>query len=101
MVSPGEGANMENVAQAQGPSGAAPAFEEVLARLNAVVEKLESGELPLEDSLALFEEGVRLSRQASARLDEAERRVERLLGDDGTTTSAERLDSSDKETEPT
>ncbi|MFM2418827.1 MAG: hypothetical protein RL385_3550 [Pseudomonadota bacterium] len=89
---------MENVAQVQGLSGAAPAFEEVLARLNAVVEKLESGDLALEDSLALFEEGVRLSRQASARLDEAERRVERLLGDDGVTT---RLESADKETEPT
>ena len=54
-------------------------FEDVLARLGAVVEKLEAGDLPLEDSLSLFEEGVRLSRIGAARLDEAERRVERLL----------------------
>src|SRR5688572_32573982 len=58
-------------------------FEDVLARLGSVVEKLEAGDLPLEDSLSLFEEGVRLSRIGAARLDEAERRVERLLrGDD-------------------
>jgi len=61
------------------------AFEEILARLNVVVEKLESGDLTLEDSLALFEEGVRLSRLGATRLDDAERRVERLLSEDGTT----------------
>jgi exodeoxyribonuclease VII small subunit len=63
------------------------AFEEILARLNVVVERLESGDLPLEDSLALFEEGVRLSRLGAARLDDAERRVERLLSDDGATVT--------------
>jgi exodeoxyribonuclease VII small subunit len=57
-------------------------FEDVLARLGSVVEKLETGDLPLEDSLSLFEEGVRLSRIGTARLDEAERRVERLLRGD-------------------
>ena len=57
-------------------------FEDVLARLGAVVEKLETGDLPLEDSLSLFEDGVRLSRIGAARLDEAERRVERLLRGD-------------------
>jgi exodeoxyribonuclease VII small subunit len=57
-------------------------FEDVLARLGSVVEKLETGDLPLEDSLSLFEEGVRLSRIGAARLDEAERRVERLLRGD-------------------
>jgi exodeoxyribonuclease VII small subunit len=61
------------------------AFEDILARLNVVVERLEAGDLPLEDSLALFEEGVRLSRQGATRLDDAERRVERLLSEDGTT----------------
>ena len=60
-------------------------FEAALARLTAIVEHLESGELPLEESLRLFEEGVRLSRAAQARLDSAEKRVEELLGidDDG------------------
>jgi exodeoxyribonuclease VII small subunit len=97
MVTPGGGATMDNAAQAQSPTGAAPAFEDVLARLNTVVEKLETGELPLEASLALFEEGVRLSRQASARLDEAERRVERLLGEHDTRT--DRVGDNDSRTD--
>jgi exodeoxyribonuclease VII small subunit len=79
----------------QGPSSS-PAFEEILARLNTVVEKLEAGDMTLEDSLALFEEGVRLSRLGSVRLDEAERRVERLLNDDGNTAM---IASPEKESE--
>lgn len=62
-----------------------PSFEQILARLSTVVERLEGGELPLEESLAIFEEGIRLSRLGARRLDEAERRVEELLGDDGRT----------------
>jgi exodeoxyribonuclease VII small subunit len=60
-------------------------FEADMARLTAIVEHLEGGDLPLEESLRLFEEGVRLSRAAQARLDAAEKRVEELLGidDDG------------------
>lgn len=73
--------------QAVGGDAAPTAFEEILARLNVVVEKLESGDLTLEDSLALFEEGVRLSRLGATRLDDAERRVERLLSEDGTTVT--------------
>ena len=72
---------------AASPTGDVPAFENILARLNAVVEKLETGDLPLEASLALFEEGVRLSRQGEGRLNEAEHRVERLLSDHGGTVS--------------
>ena len=66
-----------------------PGFEEILTRLSTVVERLESGDMTLEDSLALFEEGVRLSRMGAVRLDEAERRVERLLSDDGHTAKIE------------
>jgi exodeoxyribonuclease VII small subunit len=66
-----------------------PRFEDVLSRLGSVVDKLEAGDLPLEDSLALFEEGVRLSRIGAARLDEAERRVERLLRADPTGVTLE------------
>jgi exodeoxyribonuclease VII small subunit len=58
-------------------------FEEVLARLQEVVESLETGDLPLERSLAIFEEGVRLSRLGARRLDEAESRVEELLSGEG------------------
>ena len=57
-------------------------FEESTRRLARIVEELEAGELPLERSLELFEEGVRLARKAQARLDHAERRVEELLGID-------------------
>lgn len=60
----------------------APSFETTLRRLGEIVERLEGGELPLEDSLRLFEEGVRLTRSAQARLDAAEKRVEELLGFD-------------------
>jgi exodeoxyribonuclease VII small subunit len=54
-------------------------FEAALERLGTVVERLESGELGLEESLRLFEEGVRLARAAQERLDSAEKRVEELV----------------------
>lgn len=79
---------MEKVVQAKREDESSPAFEDILGRLSHVVERLESGEIALEESLALFEEGVRLSRIGAARLDEAERRVERLLRDDGSTEPA-------------
>ena len=61
---------------------AAPGFEQALKRLTAIVEQLEGGELSLEQSLALFEEGTRLSRTSQAQLDAAEKRVEELLAID-------------------
>ena len=56
-------------------------FEAALARLEEIVTELESGELGLEQSLKLFEEGVKLARVCNARLEEAERKVEVLLKD--------------------
>jgi exodeoxyribonuclease VII small subunit len=53
-------------------------FEAALAELDAIVKKLEDGDLPLEQSLQLFERGVQLSRFCHARLEEAERRIEIL-----------------------
>ena len=61
---------------------ASPTFEDSVRRLGEIVEKLEAGDLPLEESLALFEQGIHLSRDAQARLDAAEKRVEQLLGFD-------------------
>jgi exodeoxyribonuclease VII small subunit len=58
-------------------------FEQLLERLEGVVDQLERGELPLEDALGAFEGGVRLSRAAMKRLEQAERRIEHLLTDDG------------------
>ena len=59
-------------------------FEDALSKLEGIVEKLESGELSLEESLTAFEEGIRLSRICSKRLEEAERKIEVLTkGEDG------------------
>jgi exodeoxyribonuclease VII small subunit len=59
-------------------------FESSLGELEQIVRHLESGDLPLDRSLELFEQGVRLSRECQKRLDEAERKVEILLrGNDG------------------
>ncbi len=54
-------------------------FEEALKKLEKIVSKLEEGDIPLEESLKLFEEGIRLSRFCNEKLDEAEKRVEILL----------------------
>lgn len=60
-------------------------FETAMARLEEIVQGLEQGDLPLEQSLKLFEEGVKLSRICNKRLEEAERKVEILFKDkDGT-----------------
>ena len=56
-------------------------FETQLGALEKVVRDLERGDLPLEESLKLFEEGVRLSRECQERLNQAERRIEVLLRD--------------------
>jgi exodeoxyribonuclease VII small subunit len=58
---------------------APPPFEKGLDEMEAIVKKLESGELPLEESLELFEQGMRLSAICRKRLEEAETRVETLV----------------------
>lgn len=57
-------------------------FEASTERLAEIVEALERGDLPLERALALFEEGVRLSRKAQQKIELAEKRIEELLGFD-------------------
>lgn len=57
-------------------------YEELLQRLSRVVERLEGGGLSLEESIAAFEEGIRLARASAAKLEEAERKVEVLLEGD-------------------
>jgi exodeoxyribonuclease VII small subunit len=56
-------------------------FEDALKRLEEIVGRLEKGELPLEESLVLYEEGITLSRLCHAKLDEAERKIELLMKD--------------------
>ena len=57
-------------------------FEAAIAELESIVKKLEEGDLALEQSLALYERGVQLSRFCHARLEDAERRIE-ILTDRG------------------
>ena len=57
-------------------------FEECLARLERIVGALESGNLPLEESLKVFEEGVALARHCGRYLEDAERRIEMLAKDE-------------------
>jgi exodeoxyribonuclease VII small subunit len=56
-----------------------PSFEASLEELERIVKELEKGELPLEQSLALFETGMRLSAECKRQLEEAETRVEMLM----------------------
>jgi exodeoxyribonuclease VII small subunit len=58
---------------------AAPKFEDALARLETIVTELERGELPLDESLKIFEEGIKLSKTCLKILDDAERKVEILV----------------------
>jgi exodeoxyribonuclease VII small subunit len=74
----------EGSAGVGGEAQAAPAgvsFEAALASLEGVVARLESGDLPLEQALEAFEEGVALSRRCAATLDAAERRIEILVAE--------------------
>ena len=64
-------------APASGPD--AMPLEKILERLGHVVDRLERGDLPLEQSLAMFEEGIKLTREGQRRLDAAEQRIDALL----------------------
>ena len=60
-------------------------FENALSQLESIVSRLEDGDLPLEESLKLFEEGIKLSRFCNLKLNEAQKKVEVLLrGNEGT-----------------
>jgi exodeoxyribonuclease VII small subunit len=58
-------------------------FEDAMRELEDIVKRLESGDLPLEESLKIFEEGVALSRYCLNKLEEAEKRVSILIKDEG------------------
>ncbi|MGB2697777.1 MAG: exodeoxyribonuclease VII small subunit [Candidatus Zixiibacteriota bacterium] len=60
-------------------SGGKVNFEDSLKRLEEIVQKLEEGELSLDESLKLFEEGIEISRACTRKLSEAEKKVERLI----------------------
>jgi exodeoxyribonuclease VII small subunit len=69
-------------------------FEDALNKLEKIVSKLEGGNIPLEESLKLFEEGIRLSRFCNQKLDEAEKKVEILLKDKNGTLKPQPFDPS-------
>ena len=56
-------------------------FEDALKKLEEIVQRLERGELTLEESLTCYEEGIRLSRFCHGKLEEAERKIEVLVKD--------------------
>ena len=72
---------------------AAMSFEDALRALEDVVRKLESGEVPLDDSITLYERGEQLRAHCQARLDAAQQRIERIVaGPDGTAAGTQPLD---------
>jgi exodeoxyribonuclease VII small subunit len=62
-------------------------FEQSLVKLENLVEKMEAGELTLEDSLTTFEEGIRLTRECQQALSQAEQKVKILIEQNGQVTS--------------
>jgi exodeoxyribonuclease VII small subunit len=58
-------------------------FENLMDELEEIVGQLESGDLPLEESISLFEQGMKLANESSKKLDVAEQKVEKLLREDG------------------
>ncbi|HHH46201.1 MAG TPA: exodeoxyribonuclease VII small subunit [Thiotrichales bacterium] len=69
--------------------GKTPDFEKTLEELEAIVARLEAGELSLEESLQAFERGVALTRSCQKALEAAEQKVEKLLSETGTTVPFE------------
>src|SRR3954469_18712511 len=76
---PPNGADVNTPASKKPETERKPDFEKCLARLEEVVRKLESANLPLDQAMQLFEEGMQLSRDFQAQLEQAEARVEILL----------------------
>jgi exodeoxyribonuclease VII small subunit len=61
-------------------------FEEAIARLEQIVTELENGDVPLEQAIDWFQQGMELSRVCAQKLDAAERKIEELIEQDGTLT---------------
>lgn len=75
------------------PEIAAMSFEDALRALEEIVRKLEAGEVPLDDSIALYERGEALRKHCQARLDAAQARIEKIvLGPDGAAAGLQPFD---------
>ena len=78
------------------PDISALSFEDALKALEDVVRRLESGEVPLDDSISLYERGEALRKHCQARLDAAQARIERIVtGPGGEATGTRPLDAPD------
>jgi exodeoxyribonuclease VII small subunit len=78
----------------QGPDISKMTFEDALRALEDVVRKLESGEVPLDDSIDLYERGEQLRKHCQARLDAAQARIEKIVqGPDGKAAGVEPFDA--------
>ena len=78
----------------QGPDLTQMTFEEALKALEDVVRKLETGEVPLDDSISLYERGELLRKHCQARLDAAQARIEKIVaGPDGKAAGLEPFDA--------
>lgn len=81
------------------PDITALSFEDALRALEDVVRKLESGEVPLDDSISLYERGEDLRKHCQTRLDAAQQRIERIVaGPDGAATGVQPFDESGRRT---
>jgi exodeoxyribonuclease VII small subunit len=81
----------------RGPDISAMSFEDALRALEEVVRKLESGEVPLDDSISLYECGEALRKHCQSRLDAAQARIERIVaGPDGAPAGTQPFDDPDR-----
>ena len=71
------------MSKASQPAVESMSFEDAMAALEAIVDKLESGETSLEDSIALYDRGAALRRHCEAKLRDAELRVEKIVQGEG------------------
>jgi exodeoxyribonuclease VII small subunit len=77
----------------EGPQIAAMTFEEALRALEQVVARLEGGEVPLDESISLYEQGEELRKHCQARLDAAQARIEKIVaGPDGAAVGTQPFD---------
>ena len=76
-----------------------PGFEEHLTKLEMIVEKLEKGDLTLDESVKLFEQGMKLSEACKAELEQAEGRIQVLVQGKGGKMQAVELEAEEEERE--
>ncbi len=75
-------------------------FEDAISRIEEIIKKLETGEIPLEESLKLFEEGINLINFCQKKLNEVEQKVEILVKNEGGEIETRPFDPSLGRTEP-